>query len=171
MEKLLKAIIMCVPFSTVCEGIVRQHRTIPSLQLKRCSDGCAAGNHTFKRQNLLFAAGNIITTITEKKISFYERRRVLIATLYERHNDIVGNRAFEFDASFHTIRNDIRVLELKYPIYTRMGAGGGVFILDSSRLQQRWLTVHQRELLMDVCSVLDDERALLMKSIIGGLPP
>ncbi len=95
----------------------------------------------------------------------------MIATLYERHNDIVGNRAFEFDASFHTIRNDIRVLELKYPIYTRMGAGGGVFILDSSRLQQRWLTVHQRELLMDVCSALDDERALLMKSIIGGLPP
>ena len=95
----------------------------------------------------------------------------MIATLYERHNDIVGTRAFEFDASFHTIRNDIRVLELKYPIYTRMGAGGGVFILDSSRLQQRWLTVHQRELLMDVCSALDDERALLMKSIIGGLPP
>lgn len=95
----------------------------------------------------------------------------MIATLYERHNDIVGNRAFEFDASFHTIRNDIRILELKYPIYTRIGAGGGVFILDSSRLQQRWLTVHQRELLMDVCSALDDERALLMKSIIGGLPP
>lgn len=95
----------------------------------------------------------------------------MIATLYERHNDIVGNCAFEFDASFHTIRNDIRVLELKYPIYTRMGVGGGVFILDSSRLQQRWLTVEQRELLMDVCSVLDDERALLMKSIIGGLPP
>lgn len=95
----------------------------------------------------------------------------MIATLYERHNDIVGNRAFEFDASFHTIRNDIRVLELKYSIYTRMGAGGGVFILDSSRLQQRWLTVHQRELLIDVCSVLDDERALLMKSIIGGLAP
>ena len=94
----------------------------------------------------------------------------MIATLYERHNDIVGNRAFEFDASFHTIRNDIRVLELKYPIYTRIGAGGGVFILDSSRLQQRWLTVEQRELLMDVCSALDDERALLMKSIIGGLP-
>ena len=95
----------------------------------------------------------------------------MIATFYERHNDIVGNRAFEFDASFNTIRNDIRVLELKYPIYTRIGAGGGVFILDSSRLQQRWLTVEQRELLMDVCSALDDERALLMKSIIGGLPP
>lgn len=95
----------------------------------------------------------------------------MIAILYERHNDIVGNRALEFDASFHTIRNDIRVLELKYPIYTRIGAGGGVFILDSSRLQQRWLTVEQRELLMDVCSALDDERALLMKSIIGGLPP
>lgn len=95
----------------------------------------------------------------------------MIATLYERHNDIVGNRAFEFDASSHTIRNDIRVLELEYPIYTRIGAGGGVFILDSSRLQQRWLTVRQRELLMDVCGALNDEQALLMKSIIGGLSP
>lgn len=95
----------------------------------------------------------------------------MIATLYERHNDIVGNRAFEFDASFHTIRNDIRVLELKYSIYTRMGAGGGVFILDSSRLQQRWLTVRQRELLISVCNMLDDKKALLMKSIIGGLSP
>lgn len=95
----------------------------------------------------------------------------MIATLYERHNDIVGNRAFEFDASFHTIRNDIRVLELKYSIYTRMGAGGGVFILDSSRLQQPWLTVRQRELLISVCDMLDDKKALLMKSIIGGLSP
>ncbi len=95
----------------------------------------------------------------------------MIAALYERHNDAVGNRAFEFDVSFHTIRNDIRVLELEYPIDTRMGAGGGMFILDSSRLQLRWLTVRQRELLVDVCSVLDDERALLMKSIIGGMSP
>lgn len=95
----------------------------------------------------------------------------MIESLYERHNDIVGNRAFEFDASFHTIRNDIRVLELKYSIYTRMGAGGGVFILDSSRLQQRWLTVRQRELLISVCDMLDDKKALLMKSIIGGLSP
>ena len=95
----------------------------------------------------------------------------MITALYERHNDAVGNRAFEFDVSFHTIRNDIRVLELEYPIDTRMGAGGGMFILDSSRLQQRWLTVRQRELLVDVCSVLDDEQALLMKSIISGMSP
>lgn len=95
----------------------------------------------------------------------------MIATRYERHNDIVGNRAFEFDVSTHTIRDDIRVLELKYSIYTRMGAGGGVFILDSSRLQQRWLTVRQRELLISVCDMLDDQKALLMKSIIGGLSP
>lgn len=95
----------------------------------------------------------------------------MIAALYERHNDAVGNRAFEFDVSFHTIRNDIRVLELEHPIYTKVGAGGGVFILDSRRLQQRWLTVRQRELLVDVCSVLDDEQALLMKSIISGMSP
>ena len=100
-----------------------------------------------------------------------ERRRQLITVLYERKNDTVGNLAFELAISSHTIRNDIRVLELEYPIYTKVGAGGGVFILDSSRLQQRWLTVRQRDLLMSVCDMLDDKKALLMKSIIGGLSP
>ena len=71
--------------------------------------------------------------------------------------------------SSHTIRNDIRILELEYPVYTKVGAGGGVFILDSGRLQQRWLTVRQRELLMDVCGALNDEQSLLIKSIIGGM--
>lgn len=105
-----------------------------------------------------------------EKISLYERRRRLITTLYERQNDIVGNLLLSIVSS-HTIRNDIRVLELEYPIYTKMGAGGGVFVLDSSRLQQRWLTVRQRELLMNVCDALDDEQVLLMKSIISGLSP
>ncbi len=106
-----------------------------------------------------------------ERISLYERRRQLIAVLYKHQNDTVGNLAFEFNVSSHTISNDIRVLELEYPIYTRMGAGGGVFILASSRLQQRWLTVRQWELLMDVCGALNNEQALLMKSIIGGLSP
>ena len=114
---------------------------------------------------------SMTTQNTKEKVSLYERRRQLIAVLYERQNDTVGNLAFEFSVSSHTIRNDIRVLELEYPIYTRMGAGGGVFILDSSRLQQRWLTVRQRELLMDVCGIWGDEQALMVKSIIGGFSP
>ena len=106
-----------------------------------------------------------------EKTTLYERRRRLIAVLYERQNDTVGNLAFEFAVSSHTIRNDLQVLELEYPIYTKFGMGGGVFVLDSCRLQQRWLTMSQRELLMDVCGILDNEQALLMKSIIGGLSP
>ena len=121
---------------------------------------------------MCFHSTSFFLTITDnKRFSLYERRRRLIAVLYERQNDTVGNLAFEFNVSSHTISNDIRVLKLEYPIYTRLGAGSGVFILDSSRLLQRWLTVRQLELLVDVCSVLDDEQALLMKSIIGGLPP
>ena len=52
------------------------------------------------------------------KISLYKRRRRLITVLYERQSDTIGNLAFEFSVSSHTIRNDIRVLELEYPIYT-----------------------------------------------------
>ena len=69
------------------------------------------------------------------------------------------------------MRYGLRILELEYPVYTKVGAGDGVFILNAGRVQQRWLTVHQRELLMDACGALNDEQALLMKSIIGGLSP
>ena len=69
------------------------------------------------------------------------------------------------------MRYGLRILELEYPVYTKVGAGDGVFILNAGRVQQRWLTVRQRKLLMDVCSGLDDERTLLMKCIIGGLSP
>ena len=112
-----------------------------------------------------------ITINKIEKLPLHELRRQLISVLYERRNDTVGNLAFDFNVSAHTIRHDIRALEFEYPIYTKVGAGGGVFILDSSRLQQRWLTVRQRELLMDVCSDLDTEKALLIKSIISGLSP
>lgn len=112
-----------------------------------------------------------ITINKIEKLPLYERRWQLISVLYERQNDTVGNLAFDFNISAHTIRHDTRALEFEYPIYTKVGAGGGVFILDSSRLQQRWLTVRQRELLMDVCSDLDTEKALLIKSIISGLSP
>ena len=57
------------------------------------------------------------------KLSLYERRRQLIAVLYERQSDTVGNLAFEFNVSSHTIRNDIRILELEYPIYTKDRCG------------------------------------------------
>lgn len=120
-----------------------------------------------------------ITINKIEELPLHERRRQLISVLYERRNDTVGNLAFDFNVSAHTIfnvsahtiRHDIRALEFEYPIYTKVGAGGGVFILDSSRLQQRWLTVRQQELLMDVCSDLDTEKALLIKSIISGLSP
>lgn len=112
-----------------------------------------------------------ITINKIEELPLHERRRQLISVRYERRNDTVGNLAFDFNVSAHTIRHDIRALEFEYPIYTKVGAGGGVFILDSSRLQQRWLTVRQQELLMDVCSDLDTEKALLIKSFISGLSP
>ena len=55
------------------------------------------------------------------KLSLYERRRQLIAVLYERQSDTVGNLAFEFNVSSHTIRNDIRIRNL-----FQAGAGYGV---------------------------------------------
>ena len=69
------------------------------------------------------------------------------------------------------MRYGLRILELEYPVYTKVGAGVAYSFLMLVDLQQRWLTVRQRELLMDACGALNDEQALFMKSIIGGLSP
>lgn len=77
----------------------------------------------------------------------------------------------EFEVCRHTIQNDLRVLELEYPIYTKSGAGGGVYIYEMSRKSQRWLSLQQKELQQELCADVESEKTLVLKSIIAALSP
>ncbi len=63
-----------------------------------------------------------------------ERRQVLLAILCRRRCEIIPNLAAELDVSERTVRRDVDVLSLSYPIYTTPGRhSGGVYLLDGYR--------------------------------------
>jgi len=55
-----------------------------------------------------------------------ERRNAILEVLCLRRFETVANLAFEFNVTDRTIRNDILILSLDYPIYTSKGNGGGI---------------------------------------------
>ena len=76
-----------------------------------------------------------------------ERRNAILEILCMRRFETVENLAFEFGVTGRTIRNDILILSLDYPIYTVQGNGGGIHVDENYRLGKSYLKDEQRELL------------------------
>lgn len=83
-----------------------------------------------------------------------------------RRHDAVENLAFEFNVSERTIRRDIELLSLDYPIYTTQGNGGGVHIIDDCITGRKLMSYKQEELLQKLVSTLGSEDAEIMRDII-----
>ena len=98
-----------------------------------------------------------------------ERRQEILETLYHRRKDTMANLAFQFEVSIRTIRNDIDLLSLSYPLETVRGRyGGGVSIMDGFHLNCKYLKPEQKELLDRLSVNLHDNELAVMKSIIKG---
>ena len=76
-----------------------------------------------------------------------ERRREIFERLCVRRRDTRENLAVEFGVSMRTIERDIVVLSLRYPVYTVPGANGGIFVESWYRLDKKYLTEEQMELM------------------------
>ena len=76
-----------------------------------------------------------------------ERRLRLIEILCKRRRETIDNLAYELCVSKRTIRYDIEILSVSFPIYTTTGPYGGVFIASGFNLGMRYLTDSQCELL------------------------
>mgnify|MGYP000990665264 CR=1 FL=1 len=55
-----------------------------------------------------------------------ERRQEIIEILSDRRFEKIENLMSEFDVSRSTIKCDIEVLSLSYPVYSVSGNGGGI---------------------------------------------
>ncbi|WDC85921.1 HTH domain-containing protein [Caloramator sp. mosi_1] len=95
-----------------------------------------------------------------------ERRMQIIEVLCRRRQDTMKNLAFEFGVTERTIRNDINILSLSYPIETIRGNGGGVRIMDGYKLNQKYLKPEQEELLRRLSIQLSGDDLTVMNSII-----
>ena len=95
-----------------------------------------------------------------------ERRKAILEALCLRRFDTLDNLEFEFKVSKRTIRYDIELLSLSYPIYTTKGNGGGIHVDEKYRLGKTYLKDEQKELLERLLPSLDEKDAEVMKSII-----
>lgn len=98
--------------------------------------------------------------------SALERRQEMLEVMCERRHDSIANLAAEFKVSERTIRRDIELLTLSYPIYTTQGSGGGVHVVDGYRLGRKYLTDSQSGLLERLAVRLDGDDFETMKSIL-----
>ena len=96
-----------------------------------------------------------------------ERRQCLLEALCERRFDKIENLAFEFSVNECTIRRDIQELSLSYPIYTRTGTYGGVYIAEDYYLGKQYLSLKQKELLSRLMSVVNNEDQEVLESILN----
>lgn len=79
----------------------------------------------------------------------------------------MSNLAFEFGVSTRTIRNDIDILSLSYPIETIRGRyGGGVKVADGYYLNRKYLKPEQQELLERLRTSLSGNDLAVINSIL-----
>lgn len=96
-----------------------------------------------------------------------ERRMKIMEVLCRRRHETMKNLAFEFDVSQRTIRNDINVLSLSYPLETKRGRyGGGVEVMDGYYLDRKYLKPKQQELLEKLSENLSGDDLTIMNSIL-----
>lgn len=96
-----------------------------------------------------------------------ERRQAIIELLCQRKHETMKNMASEFGVSIRTIRYDIEILSLYYPLTTVPGRySGGVYVVEDFRLRKRYLSPVQKALLERLASTLIGEDLEIMLSIL-----
>ena len=77
------------------------------------------------------------------------------------------NLAFEFGVTERTIRNDISILSLSYPLETLRGRyGGGVKVMDGFYMNRKYLKPEQKNLLERLSTSLSGQDLSIMNSIL-----
>ena len=79
--------------------------------------------------------------------SAIERRLGILEYLCKQRRDTIENLAFEFGVSRSTIKRDIEILSISYPLSTSQGKGGGVYVAEWFKFGMVYLTDKQAELL------------------------
>ena len=95
-----------------------------------------------------------------------ERRNAILEDLCMRRFERINNLAFQYGVTERTIRNDIMILSLEYPIYTAQGNGGGIYVDKNFRLGKVFLKSEQQELLERLLPGLDGKDAEVLKTIL-----
>lgn len=95
-----------------------------------------------------------------------ERRMAIWHTLCYRRHVTISYLAAEYKVSRSTIRDDVDILSLSYPIVSVRGHGGGIKVADWYQPKSMLLTPVQMDLLLKISKQLSGDEARIMSSII-----
>lgn len=98
--------------------------------------------------------------------SAIERRQRIVEILNMRRSEQLDNLASELNVSKMTIRRDIEVLSCSYPINTRQGNGGCIYVEEGFDMYDRYLTSKQFEVLERLKGTATGEDVKVLETIL-----
>ena len=98
--------------------------------------------------------------------SAIERRQRIVEILNMRRSEQLENLANELNVSKSTIRRDIEVLSCSYPLNTKQGNGGCIYVEDGFDLYERYLTAKQFEVLEELKVNATKEQVKVLETIL-----
>ncbi len=99
-------------------------------------------------------------------MNYLERRQEILESLCATRHLRMDALAERYGVSVRTISNDILELSLAYPIYTRTGKYGGVYIADDFQLGKQYLNTEQEMVLLKILPTLQGEDRAQVESIL-----
>lgn len=100
-----------------------------------------------------------------------ERRNEIISILIVRHHATTKELASEFDVTVGTIKSDIQALSFAYPIYTKPGVAGGVFMGGHYNPHINSLTQRELETLKEIYEEAEDRHKEVLAQILHKYGP
>lgn len=98
--------------------------------------------------------------------SAIERRQRIVEILNMRRSEQLENLANELNVSKSTIRRDIEVLSCSYPLNTKQGNGGCIYVEEGFDLYERYLTAKQFEVLEELKVNATEEQVKVLETIL-----
>ena len=95
-----------------------------------------------------------------------DRRMEIVSILVVSGHITSRELAQEFGICIRTICKDITVLSYGYPIYTKPGAGGGIFIMDGYKPYNNTLTSYEQEKLKKMYDEAEGEDKKILERVL-----
>lgn len=95
-----------------------------------------------------------------------DRRLEIVSVLVVNGHVTSRELAQEFGVARRTILNDVAALAYGYPIYTKPGAGGGIFIMEGYRPYNNTLTPYEQEKLKKMYDAAEGEDKEILKRVL-----
>ena len=95
-----------------------------------------------------------------------ERRAEIMRILTARRFESASRLAKELDVHINTIKRDILALTAEYPLETREGNGGGVFLPDWYHPHRNILSNEQKQTLSQLMESANEQQAKVLRELL-----